>query len=424
MKYLKNILGKELFKITSLNSFSVLIKIIVGFVSSKVLAVYVGPAGMALVGNLKNFITAVESVGTLGFQNGIIKYVAENENDEQKLKKLLSTIIISIAVATLLLSGFLFFFSSYLNDAIFGSDFHYKSIFVAFSLSLPWYIASLFLVSVLNGFGMFKKVIRIAIYGNILGLLFSILLIFYFRTHGALLSVILAPSALFFITFFHLKSVFSFSRIISLKSFDYAIIKNLSQYSLMALFSSVLGPLVFLSIRNNIIENLGIEKAGYWEAMSRISSYYMLFIITILTVYFLPKLSKATNSEETKSIFWIYFKGIFPFFAIALFFIYCLKDYIIPIIFTKAFSPVSDLFFWQIIGDLFKALSLILGYQFFAKKLTKAFIAFELFSLFILWMSSNYFITLYDIQGIVIAHTVTYFIYFISLVIYFRRSIF
>lgn len=424
MKYLKNILGKELFKVSSLNSISVLIKIAAGFVSSKVLAVFVGPSGLALVGNLRNFITSIENVGTLGFQNGIIKYVAEYENDETKLKKLLSTIIISILTATSLLSCFLYFFSGYLNEEIFGSNFQYKSVFIAFSLSLPWYVASLFLVSVLNGFGVFKKVIRINIYGNILGLLLSIGLIYYFHTLGALLSVILTPSLLFFIAVFHINSIISFPKIISFQAFDFSIIKNLSEYSLMALVSSIFGPLVYLAIRNNVIETLGIDKAGYWEAMSRISSYYLLFLSTILTVYFLPKLSKANDNRETKTIFWSYFKGIFPLFAIGLFIVYCLKDFIIQIIFTKAFAPVSDLFFWQITGDLFKALSLILGYQFFAKKLTKAFIISELFSLFVLWISSAYFITIFDIKGIVIAYAFTYFIYLIVLLIYFRKSVF
>jgi len=421
LNFFKNIVGKELFRVSSLNSISVLIKIVVGFVSSKMLAVFVGPSGLALVGNLRNFITSIESFGTLGFQNGIIKYVAEYENDDVKLKKLLSTIVISIVFAVLVISSFLYFFSSYLNDEIFGSNFQYKSTFTVFALSLPWYVASIFLVSVLNGLGDFKKVIRISILGNIIGLFLSLILIYYYQTLGALLSVIFAPSFLFFIALFHINSKLSIFRNVSFTSFDFSIIKNLSQYSLMALVSSVFGPLLFLSIRNSIIEKLGIEKAGYWEAMSRISSYYMLFLGTILTVYFLPKLSKAKGNKETKIIFWTYFKGIFPFFAIGLLVLYVLKDYIIPIIFTREFAPISDLFFWQLIGDLLKALSLILGYQFFAKKMTKAFIFFELFSLSVLWFSSNYLIKIYDIEGIVMAHALTYAIYLIVLLIYFRK---
>jgi PST family polysaccharide transporter len=82
------------------------------------------------------------------------------------------------------------------------------------------------------------------------------------------------------------------------------------------------------------------------------------------------------------------------------------------------------LFFWQLIGDAFKAMSLILGYQFFAKKMTKAFIMTELFSLTVLWVSSTYFISVFGIEGVVIAHTITYFVYFLTLLFYFRKSVF
>jgi PST family polysaccharide transporter len=418
------ILNKELFRVSSLNSISVLIKIVVGFVTSKFIAIFVGPSGMALVGNLRNFITSVESIGMLGFQNGIIKYVADYDIQEQKLKELLSTIIIAILVATLCLSGFLYFFAEYLNEAIFGKDYHYQVIFKTFALSLPWYIASLFLTSVLNGFGAFKKVIKVNIYGNLLGLLLSVILLYNYNTFGALLAVILAPSLLFFIVVFQLNTMVPLKTLMSRKAFAFSVIKDLSEYSLMALVASVFGPLVYLSIRNNVIQKLGYEAAGYWEAMSRISSYYMMFLSTILIVYFLPKLAKANNKEETKSIFWSYFKGIIPIFAVALVLLFCIKSWLIPIVLTKAFLPVSDLFLGQLIGDIFKALSLILGYQFFAKKLTKAFIVSELFSLMVLWLSSNYFISLYGIHGVVIAHAVTYFIYLVVLLIYFRKSVF
>jgi len=423
LKIIKKTRNKELFKVTSLNSLSVLIKIGIGFITSKVIAVFIGPSGMALVGNLRNFLTSIESVATLGFQNGIIKYVAEYENEPKKIEAFLSTVVIAILSITLLLSGCLFLASDYLNDKIFGINFSYQPVFRTLALCLPWYIASLFFVTVLNGFGEFKKVIRINIYGNIIGLFLSVALIYNYHEFGALLSVIIAPAILFFITLFFVNSKIYFLNF-SLKHFEISVFKNLLEYSLMALFSAVLGPFVYLLIRNKIIQKLGYESAGFWEAMLRISSYYLLFLSTILSVYYLPKLAKAVDNQETKKIFWSYFKGIFPVFVLGSTVLFFLRDILIPLIFTKEFSPISDLFFWQLIGDTFKALSLILGYQFFAKKMTKAFIFFELFSLLVLWLSSNYFITIYDIQGIVIAHAITYATYLIALIIFFRKIIF
>jgi PST family polysaccharide transporter len=191
----------------------------------------------------------------------------------------------------------------------------------------------------------------------------------------------------------------------------------------MALVSSVLGPIVLLVVRNNLIEKLGLDQAGFWETMTRISSYYLLFVSTILTVYFLPKLSKAQDNSQTKSIFWQFYKTILPVFCFGLLVIYFSRYYIIQLLFTKEFLPVTSLFFWQLIGDVFKVAALILGYQFFAKKLTKAFIISELFSLITLYFLSLLFVNYYGIEGMVMAQALDNFIYFVVLTVYFRKSL-
>jgi PST family polysaccharide transporter len=400
------------------------LKIGIGLITSKVLAIFIGPSGMALTGNLRNFLTSTESIATLGFQNGIVKYIVEHKENEEKLKRIISTVFLSLLTVTLVLSGVLFLFSSYWNNFIFGKVLEYASIFKILALVLPWYVVTIFLLAVINGLGKFKKVIYINVIGNCIGLVFSVFMVWKFTTFGALLSIIIPPSLLFFVAFYFINKEIRFIKTLSFQFFDVQVLKKLSAYSLMALVSSFFGPLVFLAIRNNVITTLGIEQAGYWEAVTRISTYYLMFISTILSVYFLPKLAFATSVKATKNVFWSYYKGILPLFAVGLVIIYFLRFMLVKLLFTSDFLPVASLFLWQIVGDIFKAASLILGYQFFAKKLTLAFIVTEIFSLFLMYSFSHYFILLYGIEGIVMAHALTYFIYLTVLVIYFRKNLF
>ena len=423
MDFFKVIIRTPLFKITSLNGISVFIKIIIGLITSKILAIFVGPSGMALVGNFRNFLTTIESVSTLGFQNGIVKYVVEAKDHNAQLKKIITTVSISLILISLILSSILFYFSKDLNAYIFGNSFEYSLVFRALALVLPWYAISIFFISVINGLGRFKRVIYINIIGNSIGLLVSILMILEYKTLGALLSIVIAPSLLFFVTFYFISKEFEFLKTISLESFDFKIIKKLASYSLMALVSSVLGPLVFLAIRKNVIDTVGIEQAGFWETMTRVSNYYLMFISTILTVYFFPKLALAKDRLASKKVFWSYYKGIMPLFMIVLVVIYFGRELLIQLLFTKDFLEVSALFLWQLVGDFFKAGSLILGYQFFAKKLTMAFIITEISSLFMMYVFSIYFVALFGIEGLVIAHAMTYFIYWIVLGFYFRKDL-
>ncbi|MFN4027442.1 MAG: O-antigen translocase [Flavobacterium sp.] len=423
MEFFNQILKKELFKVTSLNGISVLVKIVTGFVTSKIIAVFLGPSGMALVGNFRNFITAVENIGTVGFQNGIIKYVADFHNKEDSLKSFLATVTTIIFIVVLLLSGVLFFTADYWNVKLFGAHFQYDTIFKTLAFCLPWYIGSILLTSVLNGLEAYGKVIQINIIGNVLGMLLSLGLIYQYKEFGALLAIVMAPTIVFLVTVFYLYKKLNYFKI-SFSNLNSTFLKNLSEYSLMALVSAVLGPIVLLSLRNTVIHTISYEAAGYWEALVRISSYYFLFLSTILTVYYLPKLSKSESEAATKKLFWSYFKGIIPFFIIGLVVLYFSRAYLIPLLFSHDFQPVSDLFFWQFIGDVFKAISLILGYQFFAKKLTKAFIISEVFSFAVLWISGHYLMSVFGIEGIVMANAVTYAVYLITLTVYFRKSLF
>ncbi|UPZ13606.1 O-antigen translocase [Flavobacterium humidisoli] len=420
MNFYRKIIKTNLFKITSLNSLSVALKIGIGLITSKILAIFVGPSGMALVGNLRNFLTSIENISTLGFQNGIVKYTSENEKTKIELQKIVSTVFISLLVVALLLSGILFFTASYWNQNIFGSNTEYLTVFKVLALVLPTYGFSIFFIAVINGLGRFKKVISINIIGNIVGLLTSVFLIMQFKTTGALMAIVIAPTLLFFITLYLVQKEVQIFQFIKLDVFDFKVLKNLSAYSLMTLVSSVFGPFVFLAIRNNIIQDLGIEQAGYWETMTRISSYYLMFISAILSVYFLPKLSKAENNLETKKIFLQYYKYILPVFVLALVVLYISRFFVIQLLFTKEFLPVTDLFFLQLLGDVFKVCALILGYQFFAKRKTLMFVLTELFSLSILYFSSLYFIKEFQIEGVVMAYALNNLIYFIILFLCFR----
>lgn len=101
-----------------------------------------------------------------------------------------------------------------------------------------------------------------------------------------------------------------------------------------------------------------------------------------------------------------------------------MRFFIVRLLFTKDFVPVTNLFFWQLLGDVFKVCALILGYQFFAKKKTSAFILTELFSLAVLYFFSLYFIKIYGIEGVVMGYALDNFVYFILLLFYFRSVVF
>lgn len=423
MNKIRTIVSKPLFRFSSLNGMSVLIKIGIGLVTSKVLALFVGPSGFALLGNLRNFIATVETVSVLGYQNGTVKYVAEKSNNETALKKIISTVFFTLTGWAVLLSLILFLTASFFNKLVFAGSSNFLYVFKLLAVALPFYVANFVFVAILNGLGKFAKVVYVSILGNIIGFTITVGLVWQLKTDGALLAVVISPALLFIISCYYISSEIRFLRFLSVTAIDFGLLKDLSSYTLMALVSGVFGPLVFLAIRNDVIALLGIKPAGFWEAITRISTYYLMFITSMLSVYFLPKLALAKTPKKTKVIFMSYYRTVLPVFFMALVVLYFFRRVLVRMLFSADFQPVENLFLWQFIGDFFKAASLILGYQLLARKLTSVFIITEVVSMVTFYVLSYLFSRQYGIEGVVMAYALNYFIYLLILAVYFRSNL-
>lgn len=422
MEKIQKIVPLSLFKITSLNSIHILLKLVFGFITSKALAIFVGANGMAYVGNFRAFLQLLENFSLLGVQNAIVKYIAEYQEDKEKLKAVLATFGLLLLVSSLGISLCLILGANFLANQLFHLSDVYNFVFYILAILFPLYVFSTFCISVINGFQEYKRVIYIQIVSSCIALLVSVFLIYNYQTFGALLSLVIAPVFVFFVCLFYLRKKISFFDVFSFTYFDFTVVKNLSEYVVMALVSGVLGSFVLLEIRTDVIEITGLKNAGIYEGLQRISSYYLLFVTSIVSIYFYPKL--AESKANLIGIISNYFKIIMPLFVIGLVLIYVLRIFIIKFLFTTEFNTMETLFIGQLVGDVFKAISLLFGTILIATKQTKTFILTEIFSLGVMYFSSNWMLHANGINGIVMAHTFTYFIYMLVLLFIFRNLLF
>jgi PST family polysaccharide transporter len=192
----------------------------------------------------------------------------------------------------------------------------------------------------------------------------------------------------------------------------------------MALFSAVILPLVLLAIRNYIIDNVGYKDAGFWEAMTRISKYYLMLISSLMALYILPRFSEIDGIKEFRKEVFGFYKTVMPMFGLGLIILYFIKPYIVLGVFSEEFKPVEDLFLWQLLGDFLKVLSMVIAYQFLAKKMFWHYIVTEAFLVVMLYITSVYLIDIYGVKGAVIGHFVSYLMYYAIILLMFGSSLF
>ena len=394
-----------------------------GLVSVKVVASIIGPAGVALVGQLNNFATIALSLSTGGINNGITKYIAEYKDDEEKVKDCLSTALRITMICSLVMAVFLVLFHAYLSRYIMLSP-DYGYVFVIFGFTILFYALNMGLASIINGFKEFKRYVKINIAGSLFGLVFTLSLVFTWQLKGALISAVTFQSIMFFISLWMVRKLpwlrWSYFR----NKLNPDLAKRYLRYSLMTFTTAATLPISQMLLRGYVISQISATEAGWWEAMNRISNMYLMVITTSFTVYYLPRLSEITDKRELRSEIFRSYKVIIPCLLGGFALIYLLRFVVIHLLFTPDFLPMENLFAWQLAGDFFKITSWLLAFLMVAKAMTRWFVTTEVvFSLLFVGLGFL-FMQMNGVVGITQAYFVNYVVYLAFMVYLFRNLLF
>jgi len=413
----------DVFKVFSYTAVSTLVRMLTGLVSVKFVAVLIGPSGVALLGQLTSFSSIILIVASAGINNGVTKYLAENKTSTEEIRKLLSSAFIITLLASLVTGLALFVFANWISKLILLDD-SFSYIFKIFGLTVTFYSLNSLLVSILNGFKEFKLFVIINVVGSIVGLLFTITLVHFWGVDGALVSVVTFQSVVFFISIFFVQKS-SWLRVCNFnKATDFLTLKRFGNYSLMTLVTAATAPISQLILRGYIITAISPNTAGWWEAMNRISNMYLLVVTASFSVYYLPRLSEITNDKDLNAEILKGFKFIIPILFLGFAILYFSRFIVIKLLFSKNFIGMESLFIWQLIGDFFKITSWLLAYIMVAKAMTKAFVISEILITFFFIILAYWMLNNFGIVGITQAYAVNYFVYFVAMVVLFRKIIF
>ncbi|MDV5227870.1 O-antigen translocase [Providencia rettgeri] len=411
-----------LVKTSLLSLIATFFKILSGLVINKAVSVYIGPAGLAVIGQFQNFSQLVLIAAQGAINNGVVKYTAEYSKEHEKLPLLFSTSIRISLTTSIIVGCILAIFSGFFSLKILD-NIQYQFIFVIFGFAIILFVLNGLLLSIINGLKEIRNYITINIIQSIYSLIFTSLLIYFFGLKGALIALATNQSIIFFITLFMLRKheVITWKKFTS--SFDRTTSKNLFSYSAMAITSAIMVPTSQFIIRDYIGTTQGLDQAGYWQAVWYISTTYLMVVTTALSTYYLPRLSETINKQELKKEILQGYKILLPIVIVCGFIIYLLRDFIIFLLFTDDFSPMKPLFTWQIIGDVFKIASWLFAYIMIAKAMIKTFIVTEVLFSITFILLSYFLISTYGTIGVTYAYCLNYLMYLIVVFFIFVKFI-
>ncbi len=411
MKLLKN----QFLSASAQNAVQMVVRFVVGLLNMKVIALFVGPPGMALFGQLQNTLQIGSSLSGLGFTNGIIRYNSEYHHSPKKQQLFNSTSFTATLVSSIVTGIIIIIFAKELSAYLFKNTQYYLICACGgiYLLSVSFFNLVL---AILNGWQKLRTFILLNLIQSISLLVFIVIATVLWHIEGMLWALILQSV---------FTAIASFWILIQLKvkislHLSKIALAKLSSYSIITLASGILGPLALLLIRDIVIEQVSIQSAGIWEAINKVSNSYVIFVTGAFSYYFLPRFAKLKDNNEIRQEIISTYQLLIPLLLAGGVFLYFVREPLISIIYTKAFNEASSIIQWQFIGDTFRVLSWLIGYLLIAKARTKTFVITELISSLLQVLLTFILVKQIGLEGSTVAYCIENIIYFAMLYLIFH----
>lgn len=404
----------SLAKTSLLNGIAVVVKVASALVLNKILAVYVGPTGYAVIGQFQNAVSIVVNLAGGVLATGVTKATAQHFDDEAKQHAIWQTAIRFSLGASIIAAMVLLLIGNNLAQWLLQRE-NLSSVFVWLALTLPAMAANNLLLAILNG----KKEVGVYVVANIIGSLISMLVVgllaFNFGLYGALVAFTINPAVVLLTTTAIVGRRDWFKAKFLWGQMNRPALRALSGFGLMGLTSALTAPISYMFVRDHLATNLGLTAAGYWQASWKISEIYLMLVTTTLSVYYLPRLAEIRTAPELKIEIIKVYRFVMPIVVVGAVAIFLLRDFIIGTLFTPEFLPMRELFPWQLAGDVIKIGSWILAYIMLGRAMVKVFIvteiAFSILFILLTWL----LIDVFGLLGVSMAYLINYCCYWASM---------
>lgn len=404
---------KRLLKVSAMTGLLTVLKMTMGFVIAKVVAVYAGPTGMAMLGQLQSMVGAINGIANAPVGSGIVRFTAEKQNQGFEAcspwwRASVQWVLVISAIAIpagLLLSGTM-------AEWLF-QDKTLAWLIMVTVIVLPLSALGTLCNSVINGHQQYRRYVGLGMLSVLVSSAFMLGMIVQYSIKGALLAAALQSGLIGVVMLFaNLKQPW-FRLRYWLGKTDTQARKAIGGYMLMAITSAITVPVSLILVRNILIEQVGWEAAGQWQAVWKISEVYLSVITMALGTYYLPKLASLVGVDAIVSEIHKTARVIMPLVAVMAVGIYLLRDVVISVLFTEQFREARQLFAIQLMGDVIKIASWLYSYPMLSRGATKWFISTEVIFSITFVCVSYIFISFNGLSGVTLSYLINYSLYFL-----------
>lgn len=343
-------------------------------VVNKIIAIYLGPAGLAIVGQFQNFTAMAFGLTSGNISNAVISMVSGARHDIDR-RRVISTAVILMAIGAGCVAVLIGTQASRLAEFILRDN-SLAIVMQVLAVAMVPLVLNLVLLAALAGLGFSRAFVALNVVIALASMPVSWGLVRQYGTTGALLSAVIVNSCAFVMTAswiawrkpFPLRWIWSGgSRATALR---------LLHLIAMTLSTILALPTSQYLVRERIMEVAGMEAAGQWQAALKTGEVLLMGAAVMVSLYLLPRFSRAGDE-----LFRMALRAcgmVIAGLAAAGALIVLGGEYVLTLLFTREFDAARQLLPFQVLGDVLRAGAVVLQAAFMAKLGSASYITVDL----------------------------------------------
>jgi O-antigen/teichoic acid export membrane protein len=413
---------KQIIKATSIFGGTQLVNIVVSIIRSKLVAIFLGPSGMGIVGLLTSTTDLIGGLTNFGLRTSAVKNIASAyASGNQELIEIEVTILKRLVWITGLLGMTItIVFSSWLSQITFGNEeYTYAIMWVSITLLFNQLASGQGVV--LQGMRQIKYLSLSSIYGSLLGLIL-VVPIYYFLGIKGIVPVVICTSLLSMLLTWYFANKTKLLSVEVNTEQTWKMGKEMLRMGFLLSMSALLTIGVSYLLRIYINNTGTIADVGLYNAGFAIISTYVGMIFSAMGTDYYPRLSGVSHDvQKTNTL--INQQGEISILilgpVLSIFIVF--SSWIVILLYSNKFLPVTEMIVWASLGMYFKASSWAIAYIILAKSDSKLFfwneLSFNIYG-FLLNILGYYF---FGLEGLGISFFLIYFLYFCQIFLVCRK---
>ena len=407
---------RQIMKATSLFGGVQFINIIISIVSTKFVALFLGPAGMGVTSLLNTTLGLIGGITNFGLGTSAVKDVSTAYSSEDNKR---IAIVVSVFRRLVWITGLLgmlttIILSPWLSELTFSNN-NYTLSFILLSVTLLISQLSKGQSVVLQGMRKLQYLAKSSLYGSLLALCVSIPTYYFWGVKGIVPVIFFGALSTWLLTSYFSKKI-QIDKLYVSKVRTLAEGTKMLQMGFLVSLSGLMSLGVGYLIRIYISRKGGLVDVGLFSAGFSIINMYVGLIFSAMSTDYFPRLS-AASADNVKSTQIINHQAeiailiLAPLLVIFLVFIHL----VIVLLYSAKFLAIDSMMYWAAIGIFFKTLTWSVGFIFLARGDKKIFFFNELFgNIYILIFNIGGY-TIWGLTGLGISSLIGYIIYFIQI---------